>query len=203
MTSTWENLTLNYTDNIKLVEELWQEIERAYTANNRYYHNISHLEYMINQAVQYKDKIMDFDVILFSIYYHDIIYNIHKKDNEEKSAEIATDRLSKMGVPQANIIACQNQIIATKLHKYNANMDTNFLLDFDLAILGDTPQNYKSYTKNIRKEYAIYPDLLYKIVRKKVILNFLNMDSIFKTKDFQDKYEQQARKNLKMELEEL
>lgn len=158
---------------------------------------------MINKAVQYKDKIMDFDAILFSIYYHDIIYNIHKKDNEEKSAEIATDRLSKMGVPQANIKACQNQIIATKLHKYNTNMDTNFLLDFDLAILGDTPQNYKSYTKNIRKEYAIYPDLLYKIVRKKVILNFLNMDSIFKTKDFQDKYEQQARKNLKMELEEL
>lgn len=201
--STWNSLTSKYTDNIELVEELWQEIEGAYSNSNRHYHNMTHLESMINNAFKYKDKIKDLDTILFSIFYHDIIYDIKSKDNEEKSAEFAVDRLSKLGLQSDKIVKCRKQIIATKNHNKNVNKDTNYLLDFDLAILGDTPQNYREYTMKIRKEYAIYPDFIYKNGRKKVIQYFLNMDNIFKTEDFQEKFEKEARDNLTMELERL
>ncbi len=199
--STWQALTSTYTDKLEMIEEVWQEIERAYTKSNRHYHNLSHLEFMINKAVRYKHKIKDFDSILFSIFYHDIFHNIKRQDNEKKSAEIATDRLNKLGVPSDKILVCKDQIMATKEHKRNASQDTNFLLDFDLAILGDSPEIYKAYIMKIRKEYAMYPDFLYKMGRKKVIQHFLNMPSIFKTEEFLNNYEQQATENLKAELD--
>ena len=55
--------------------------------------------------------------------------------------------------------------------------------------------------KNIRKEYAIYPDMLYNPGRKKVLQHFLTMDTIYKTAVYRDRYEQKAKENLQRELE--
>src|SRR5690606_36654028 len=121
---------------------------------------------------------------------------IKRHDNEQKSAEIACNRLSQLGVPVDKIKACKNQIIATKDHQDKGNKDTSYLVDFDLAILGDTADNYKLYKKKIREEYSIYPDYLYKKGRKKVIRHFLEMDRIFTTKEFYNRFELIARTNL-------
>ena len=199
----WNELTSRYTHNTELVNDLWTEIEREYSTKKRHYHNLSHIKYMIDRAMQFKEKLIDFDTVLFSIFYHDIVYNIMRKDNEQKSADIAHDRLTKLAVPPDKLAACQNQIIATKDHKDNENNDINYLLDFDLAILGDTAENYEIYRKNIRKEYSIYPDFLYKKGRKKVLQHFLEMDRIFKTNEFYESFESLARKNLKIELQKV
>jgi predicted metal-dependent HD superfamily phosphohydrolase len=55
----------------------------------------------------------------------------------------------------------------------------------------------------VRREYSIYPDLLYKPGRKKVLQHFLNMEHIFKTIHFYTLYEQNARNNLNREIAEL
>jgi predicted metal-dependent HD superfamily phosphohydrolase len=196
----WNEQAARYSDNEYLVAGLWGEIEKVYTTKLRYYHNLAHLEYMAERAIQYKDALTDFDTVMFSIIYHDIIYNTRRHDNEQKSADTARDRLTQLGVPTEKITKCQQQIIATKDHNDNVDEDTNFLVDFDLAILGDTPEKYQYYTKQIRREYSIYPDFLYKKGRKKVLQHFLAMDSIFKTDEFHNNYEQQARKNLTTEL---
>lgn len=48
-----------------------------------------HLENMIYELKNIEDFVNDFDTLLFSVFYHDIIYKSTAKDNEEKSAEIA------------------------------------------------------------------------------------------------------------------
>ena len=93
--------------------------------------------------------------------------------------------------------------MATKLHGLNTDSDTNYFMDADLAILGADDDLYNLYTRQIRKEYKFYPDLLYKPGRRKVLQHFLQMDSIYKTSYFKDKYEWQARKNIKRELMDL
>ena len=62
---------------------------------------------------------------------------------------------------------------------------------------------YDTYCQQVRKEYSIYPDFLYKPGRKKVLEHFLNMERIFKTTYFFDLYEAQARENLRRELSSL
>jgi len=79
--------------------------------------------------------------------------------------------------------------------------DTNYLLDADLSVLGKDFETYLKYTQNIRKEYSIYPDFLYKPGRKKVLKHFLELESIFKTEYFKEKYEARAKENIAKELQ--
>lgn len=92
--------------------------------------------------------------------------------------------------------------MATKGHQA-ADHDSLYLIDFDLAILGEPPCIYAEYVQKVRAEYAMFPDFLYKRGRRKVLQYFLEMDTIFKTREFIDHYELQARENLKAELQGL
>lgn len=156
---------------------------------------------MILELEPVKDQILDYEALLFSVFYHDIIYKSTCKDNEEKSAEIAKSRLEKISISNEKTTKIYNQILATKSHQRSKDSDTNFLLDADLAILGKDWKIYEQYTQQIRKEYSIYPDFLYNPGRKKVLIHFLEFDEIFKTYYFKDKYEQIARENIEREIQ--
>lgn len=200
LNSIFSDLISKYSDNEILKTDYWKEIEQSYSQKSRQYHNLTHLENMILELENVKDKISDYDSILFSIFYHDIIYKATSKDNEEKSAELAKLRLEKLNIPEEKIEKIYNQILTTKSHSKNEDSDTNFLLDADLAILGQDWKIYENYTQQIRKEYSIYPDFMYKPGRKKVLIHFLEFEEIFKTDYFKEKYEDKARENIQKEI---
>jgi predicted metal-dependent HD superfamily phosphohydrolase len=94
-------------------------------------------------------------------------------------------------------------IIATNGHEVSQNVDVNYFTDADLSILGAPPAEYEQYTKDVRKEYSIYPDILYKPGRKKVLKHFMEMPTLFKTEFFRNRLESQARSNIAWEMEAL
>jgi predicted metal-dependent HD superfamily phosphohydrolase len=151
-------------------------------------------------VVRYKPDSEQQDLLLFALFYHDVIYSPSRSDNEEKSAEAAEKRLAKLELPAAAIAFVKDMILATKAHQQHSNPTINFLLDLDLAILGADPQRYDAYSQAVRKEYSNYPDLLYKPGRRKVLQHFLAQPSIYKTPVFQQAFEAQARQNLEREL---
>ncbi|PWK27962.1 hypothetical protein LV89_01369 [Arcicella aurantiaca] len=108
--------------------------------------------------------------------------------------------MKSIGVPLEMIELCKTQIMATKTHVLSENIDTNFFTDADLSVLGQSWEMYSEYYQNVRKEYAIYPDLIYNAGRKKVLKHFLVMERIFKTDEFYLKFEANARVNLEKEL---
>jgi predicted metal-dependent HD superfamily phosphohydrolase len=148
-----------------------------------------------------KDKIQNWNDVLFTLFYHDSIYNALKPNNEEKSAELAKKRMQQIGVSIHEIELCKEQIMATMSHQLSSNKDTNYFIDADLSILGHNWENYMNYFKNVRKEYIFYPTFVYNNGRKKVIQHFLAMNPIFKTEYFFDKYEFQAKENLLKEFD--
>ncbi|HAO06763.1 MAG TPA: hypothetical protein DCQ50_07170 [Chryseobacterium sp.] len=194
---------LLFTEDQNLIGDLWSEIEKKYTEKGRHYHNLEHLENMFSELDAVKDEIENFSVLSFSVFYHDVIYDASSKSNEEKSAEFAEVRLKKLNVDSYFIQKISEQIIATKSHHLSEDSDTNYLLDADLSILGKDSEVYFDYTKKIRKEYSIYPDLLYKPGRKKVLKHFLERKDIFKTPIFKEKYEDIAKANIQMEIDGL
>lgn len=196
----FNQLCFPFTQDQNLIDSLWQEIETKYAEKSRHYHNLEHLQNMFSELESVKDKVSNFSRISFSVFYHDVIYDASSKSNEEKSAEYAKIRLQKLDMNQELIVAIANQIIATKAHQKSDDQDTNYLLDSDLSILGKDIETYLEYTKKIRKEYSIYPDLLYKPGRKKVLQHFLALENIFKTDYFQEKYEIQAKENIEFEI---
>lgn len=180
--------------------QLWTEINTQYSTKGRFYHNVSHLDQVIEQLLQVKHEITDWPIIVLSVAYHDIIYKPGRKDNEEKSAELARGRLAVLGLPEAALAKCKQQILFTKTHVRADDLDTNFFTDADLSILGSESDTYARYARLIRQEFRRYPDLLYTPGRRNVLRHFLGMHSIFKTTYFQNKYEKQARVNIANEL---
>jgi predicted metal-dependent HD superfamily phosphohydrolase len=56
------------------------------------------------------------------------------------------------------------------------------------------------YFEQIRKEYRIYPDFLYKPGRAKALEHFLENKFIFQTEEFRKLYEEKARRNIEKEI---
>ncbi|MFB6454517.1 hypothetical protein ACE38W_04530 [Chitinophaga sp. Hz27] len=197
----WRDLCEKYTADQELITVTFADLQKHYTAKGRYYHTLTHIRNMISSAITHEALIQDKDAFLFAIFFHDIIYKATAKDNEEKSAEKAVKFLKKIEFWEDEIAQVHDLILATKSHPMqNSHSDTDLMLDLDLEVLGAVPETYQEYSQNIRKEYAIFPDLLYKPGRKKVLLHFLDMPFIYRTELFRDKLEAAARENLNNEL---
>lgn len=203
LTDTFLQLVNKYSKNTELATNLWLEIFTKYSEPKRQYHTIDHLEAIITDLNEVKGKIDDWDTILFAVFYHDIIYKASSKTNEADSSKLAKKRLSEIDLSNDKIDKCLAMILATKQHLPSEDSDTNYLLDADLAILGKNPEDYQKYSNQIREEYTIYADFMYNSGRKKALQYFLEMEAIYKTEHFFKKYEEQARINIKNELDNL
>jgi len=199
----WIKLSSIYCKDISITNMLWDEIKICYSHKSRYYHNLEHIYNMLLQAEKVKNKIEDFHTLKFAIWFHDIIYKPYKKNNEEKSSNLAKSHLKILNFDEKRTKDVQNLIISTKKHQLilGKNDDNAYLLDFDLSILGADWKTYENYYQNIRKEYKIYPDLLYNPIRKKILNHFLERETLYFTEVYQTKYEIQARANLNKEIE--
>lgn len=198
--TTFITIIHKYSSDTTLHNKLWEDIENKYSNKKRHYHTLHHLENLLNELSEVKPQIQNWDTILFTLFYHDVIYNTLKSDNEQKSADYAEQKMLMLSVPVDIISNCKKQILATQAHVFSTDSDTNLFTDADLSILGYSHEAYTKYYQNIRREYNIYPDLVYNPGRKKVLLHFLNMEKIYKTPYFYNKYESQARINLSEEL---
>lgn len=196
------NSSKTLTSDEGLIHALWNEIVNAYTSPDRHYHNLQHLDNLLQEVLPLQQHIKDWHVVVFAIAYHDFVYEPIKQNNEEKSAACAEEKLGYL-IDNLRLAKCKNIILATKRHEQSDDPDINYFTDADLSILGKPKPEYLSYTLKIRKEYKIFPDLIYKPGRKKVVRHFLEMERIYKSEYFYHKYELSARQNLTEELQAL
>jgi predicted metal-dependent HD superfamily phosphohydrolase len=180
------------------IYDLWPNLEKAYSGKSRHYHNLNHLQEMIELFDIYHNNIKNPNEVLYSIFYHDYVYKATRKDNELKSAELALAILSDDALLDKKFVF--DAICATQLHQHNEIEDINWLIDFDLKILSKDWEAYQTYCSQIRKEYKIYPNFLYKPGRKKALEHFLEQEFIYKTEVFQRLFDKKAKANIKREI---
>lgn len=188
----------NFSKDERQVVACWQELETAYNLPGRHYHTLQHIEQMLSLLEEVKEDCADLEALQLAIFYHDIVYNAQRKDNEARSAVIARKRLTALGFKRIGKVVAL--ILATQKHERADDRDTNYLLDIDLNILGAAWPRYREYAQQVREEYIIYPDELYKPGRVQVLRHFLGAARIFKTDYFYRKLEARARENLQKEI---
>lgn len=189
----------NWIENEDEIWNRWKALLEEYTNPERKYHNLNHLRELLRYFDCYKNELENPLEVEYAIFYHDIIYNIWSKKNELNSAELAIDFLIYVEKNDKCLERIHHLIMATKDHSPRNN-DEKWMIDFDLAILGQTWDVYATYTKQIKEEYKAVPNFMYRRGRKKVLKHFLNKNRIFSTDIFYTQYELQARENLKKEL---
>lgn len=182
----------------KEIQRNWSDLEKAYSGKSRHYHNLTHISDMVECFETYVDQLQFPNEVLFAVFYHDYIYKSSRKDNELKSAEFALSILPENISFDKQFVF--DAIYATQLHAHNTIEDINWLIDFDLKVLARDWDDYQIYLEQIRKEYRIYPDFLYKPGRAKALKHFLENDFIYQTAEFRKLYEDKARFNIEKEI---
>jgi predicted metal-dependent HD superfamily phosphohydrolase len=200
----WEALFCGYDADQGDVEDLYQQLVRLYSAEGRAYHNLSHIRSLLNLGDSFRDRIQNYQALSFAVWFHDAIYSTRKKDNEERSAKFAVKSLGRFKVPVDTLVLTCEMIVATREHQNKGDSeDLNIFLDLDLSILGSEENVYQCYAQAIRKEYWWAPGYLYNKGRRKVLVSFLERESIYLTPEMVNRLEEQARRNIRREIESL
>src|SRR5258706_5763120 len=202
--SQWDNLASFYPSDKTIKEEAFQVLQEQYSEKSRFYHNFSHVKTLLKLFESFDNKIQDPKAIKFSIWFHDVIYDTRKSDNEAESARLASEMLRKLNVNIEIIERVKDLILATKDHSDgNLSYDAKLFLDMDLAILGMSEEIYKEYNQAIRQEYSWVSESIFRQGRKKILTSFVERESIYFTDEMKARYEEQARKNINSEIKSL
>lgn len=205
MEEIWTHCCRHYTSNEEVIAISFDEIRRRYTGSARHYHNLQHIGDLLQLATAHEQHLQDKDTVLFSIFYHDIVYNVFRKDNEVRSAAMAAKRLATLHVPAGKIDMVGDFIKATQTHILPAGTahaaDLAWFLDFDRAVLAAPWPAYETYARQVRKEYRLYPDRMYNPGRRTFLQQTLQATSIFHTAYFREQHEPDARANMQRELD--
>lgn len=180
----------------------WNNLRQHYREGSRHYHNLVHIANVYNTLLPFRKNVSDWIILTIAVFYHDVVYDPLKKDNEEESARTAREVLTRLKTSPNRIAKCVNHILATKYHERTKDYDTNLLIDADLSILGSPSAVYKKYTEDIRKEYNVYSDAEFYTGRKAALEKFLQREAIYWTSEFKD-LETKARANLNNEILEI
>ena len=179
------------------------ELETRYSEPHRAYHNLAHVADCLEEFEPVKHLARDPLAVEMAIWYHDAVYDPRAKDNEERSAKLATRVGNKISLPSPLNQRVKNLILATKKHDASLDPDAAVLVDVDLSILGRGPRRFDEYENQIRQEYGWVSDEAFAAGRKAVLDSFLTRPVIYSTEIFMNKYEQQARENLKRSIVKL
>ncbi|MEI9906239.1 MAG: hypothetical protein WDN06_21755 [Asticcacaulis sp.] len=191
---TWNGLMSRLAVSADMANALWADLSAAYTQPHRHYHDISHIDVLVAAFMPLRERFEDADAALLALFYHDIVYDPARPDNEERSAEwLATDFPGRA--------RAQRHVLATKRHDDAEDADTSLVLDLDMGILGAPWLAYLAYAEGVFREYVpVHGRDAYAKGRAELFLKpTLAKPRIFLTPDFAAR-ESQARQNLAAEL---
>lgn len=203
----WDNAIASYCSDTGVSDHQFDEIILpAHSEKGRHYHNLNHLEHLLRSIDAERNADHDYHTLVFTTFYHDIVYYPLKKDNEQKSAKVAAINLAELNVPSDIIEKVTAIINATANHMLISEKESTTMqlfLDADLGILGADRARYVQYIDEIRQEYRIIPAILYNPGRRKILEGFLKEAHLFRTASFRKQYEEKARANIQFEIDSL
>lgn len=113
-----------------------------YRDSNRFYHNLEHLEYMVDKAREWG---IISDELLLAIIFHDIVYDPKSNNNEERSAYVAYSLTFNETIRDA--------ILDTKTHEHFSSQLSSDLCKLDIHNLYADFQTFYDNSYKIFKEY--------------------------------------------------
>lgn len=173
---------------------------QAYSAESRHYHNLRHIEdclAMLGHVAGLSER--DRDILTEAIWWHDIVYDPTRSDNEELSAVMAEDNVAPdLRREVGRLIRLTRTHLVAPGDRLGAIM-----ISIDLGIFGAAAPIYDDYASAIRREYAHIPDAAYRDGRVAVLERFAARPVIYPDPAFAARFDEQARKNIARELASL
>jgi predicted metal-dependent HD superfamily phosphohydrolase len=182
---------------------VFAHLSKAYAEPHRAYHNTEHIRDCLNELDVGRELARRPDEVEAALWFHDAIYVPGATDNEDRSARLAEIALVACAVPLETARRVAGLILATRHLTVPSEADAQLLCDIDLSILGRAPAVFDRFERAIRQEYSQVAEAEYRSERAAVLARFLRRAVIYQTVYFRERFEEQARINLKRAISDL
>jgi predicted metal-dependent HD superfamily phosphohydrolase len=176
----------------------WAAVVAAWGEPHRRYHDLAHLAAVLG-LVDALGGGADPDAVRLAAWYHDVVYDPQRSDNEEISAQRA--RAGLRGLVAEERVAEVERLVRLTAGHDPAPDDGNgaVLCDADLAVLAGPPEAYAGYASAVREEYAHLSDEEFTAGRIAVLEHLLGLATLYRTERARA-WTATARANLTAEL---
>ncbi|HEX8504308.1 MAG TPA: hypothetical protein VF630_02985 [Hymenobacter sp.] len=201
LAARWHTLTAPLLPNAARRAAVFQQLASAYMAPERHYHTLHHVSNLLTRVACC--PLQDAVVVQLAVWYHDAVYHALRSDNEAQSAALAQVFLRETNLEperQHRVIFLIERTADHTQPQPPDDTDLLYFLDADLSILGASEAEYWSYAHQVREEYQLVPDLLYRPGRRKVLAKMLAAPELYRTPAMRAELEAPARRNLAAEI---
>ncbi len=186
------------------MEELRDRLAERYREPHRRYHDLRHLQEVLQTVDDLADAADDVEAVRWAAWFHDAVYDVHRDDNEERSARLAEQDLAGSGLDHDMVSEVSRLVRLTATHQpEDGDANGAVLCDADLRILAADPWRHAEYVADVRAEYAHVPDAEFRAGRAAVLRALLSSGRLFRTERAYTRWEERARANLAAELRRL
>ncbi|VTU30995.1 hypothetical protein H4CHR_02716 [Variovorax sp. PBS-H4] len=177
-------------------DALFDGLIARYSEPHRAYHTLQHLDECLEALARQARQANRPAEIALALWFHDAIYDVHRHDNEERSADWALQALRDAGADAHAAQRVHALVMATRHQAQPQEADAQLLVDIDLSILGAPAPRFAEYEQQIRFEYAHVPPEVFEPRRRQILGSFLARNSLYLTPSIRARLEAQARVNL-------
>ncbi|MCR6719595.1 MAG: HD domain-containing protein [Chitinophagaceae bacterium] len=148
---------MDYSHLLKLVEEQQRAFFHSKGSKEFVFHNLPHTEKVVaaanEMARHYELSPRDHFIATTAAWFHDTGYFLDGDNHEEHGAQMAAQFLRQHAVPEADIEAVRNCILATRMPQSPNNLLEEIVCDADLFHLGT--EAFNDNNKNMRRELEL------------------------------------------------
>jgi predicted metal-dependent HD superfamily phosphohydrolase len=182
---------------------VFDQLINAYTDPSRHYHSLDHITECLHEFDAVRSQATDPAAVETAIWFHDVVYDGRRQDNEEESAKFADLALQKLGAAPDFRREVRHLILLTRHDREPDSEDGRLMVDIDLASLALPPGQFDRNTELIRQEYPHVPEETFRKGRCDLLKRFLDRPRIYFTSTYFNRSEQSARQNLERALARL
>ncbi|MDB4988623.1 MAG: metal-dependent phosphohydrolase [Myxococcaceae bacterium] len=181
--------------------QILTDLRVRYREPQRHYHTLEHVAELLLLLEQLREHVAQPERLEWAIWFHDAVYDPTRRDNEQKSAELARSALTEHGLAADDVAAVAALVQATAGHQWtDGQADSALFLDLDLSILGAQPERYDAYVAQVRAEYAFVPEATFREKRGALLEGWLARPQLYFSELGRARFEQAARSNIAREL---
>jgi predicted metal-dependent HD superfamily phosphohydrolase len=178
----------------------WAAVVAAWSEPHRRYHDLAHLAAVLGLVGELAGAAADPHAVRLAAWYHDVVYDPRRGDNEQVSAERA--RAGLRGLVSDDLVAEVERLVLLTAGHDPAPDDGNgaVLCDADLAVLAGPPGAYAAYASAVREEYRHLSDEEFTAGRTAVLEHLLALPALYRLPAVAADWTPLARANLAAEL---
>jgi len=192
--SLWQrNLIAGASDDSPAI---YQRLLAGYQQQNRHYHSLRHIEHCLGMFEQCKSLLQEPDAIELAIWFHDVILESGRRDNEARSAQLYLELSA--GAQREEMRQLVERLIMATLHDGTSldDADSFYMVDIDLSSFGLPWEEFLRDSLDLRAENPHLCDADYHLNQTGFHRSLLARSRFYLSDFFFERLEQQARANL-------